>query len=68
MKYYMSSTAGLHSWTAAYCLVYINDLPSSKILNPIMFADDTNLLYERKSIIKLFATVNEELMNTNNGK
>ena len=47
-------------------LVYVNDLPSSsKILNRIMFADDTNLFYKHKSIIKLFATVNKELMNTN---
>ena len=38
-------------------LVYVNDLPSSsKMLNPVMFADDTNL-------IKHFATVNEELIN-----
>ena len=40
-------------------------LSSSKILNPIMFEGDTNLLYEHKNIIKLFATVNEELMNIN---
>ena len=47
-------------------LVYANDLPSSsQILNPIMFADDTNLFYEHKNIIKFFATVNEELMNIN---
>ena len=47
-------------------LVYVNDLPSSsKILNPIMFADDTSLFYEHKNIIKLFATINEELMNIN---
>ena len=27
-------------------LVYVNDLPSfNKMLNPIMFADDTNLFY-----------------------
>ena len=30
-----------------------------------MFADDENLFYERKNIIKLFATVNEELININ---
>ena len=43
-------------------LVYDNDLPfSSKILNPIMFGDDTNLFHEHKNIIILFATVNEEL-------
>ena len=47
-------------------LVYVNDLPSSsKILNPNMFAGDTNLFYALKNIIKLFATVNEELMNIN---
>ena len=47
-------------------LVYVNDLPSSsKISNPFMFADDTNLFYEHKSIIKRFATVDEELMNIN---
>ena len=47
-------------------LVYVNDLPSSsKILNPIMFADDTNLFYEHKNIMKLFSTVNKELMNIN---
>ena len=47
-------------------LVYINHLPSSsKILNPIMFEDDTNLFYEYKNIMKLSVTVNEELMNIN---
>ena len=30
-----------------------------------MFADDANLFYERKNIIKLLATVNEELININ---
>ena len=30
-----------------------------------MFADDENLFYDRKNIIKLFATVNEELININ---
>ena len=47
-------------------LVYFNDLSfSSKILNPIMFANITHLFYEHKNVIKLFATVNEELMNIN---
>ena len=47
-------------------LVYVNDLPSSsKISNPIMFADDTNLFYEHKNITKLFATVNEKLIDIN---
>ena len=30
-----------------------------------MFADDANLFYERKIIIKLFATVKKELININ---
>ena len=47
-------------------LVYVNDLPfSSKILNSIIFADDTNLFYEHKNIVKLLVTVNEESMNIN---
>ena len=43
-------------------LVHVNDLPSSsKILNTFMSADNTNLFYEHKNIIRLF----EELMNIN---
>ena len=30
-----------------------------------MFADDANLFYEQKNVIKLFATLNEELINKN---
>ena len=47
-------------------LVYVNDLlSSSKIVNPIIFADDTNLFYDYKNIKKLFATVNKVLININ---
>ena len=47
-------------------LVYVNDLSSSsKILNPMMFSDNTNLYHEHKNIIKNFATVNEEFRNMN---
>ena len=61
----MLSIAGLFSWTSAFSS-FVNDIPSSsEVLNSIMFADDTNLFYEHKNIIKLFATVNEELMNIN---
>ena len=43
-------------------LLYVNDLPNaSKILDPIMFADDTNLFYSHSDIKILFKTVNEEL-------
>ena len=42
--------------------MYINDLPNaSKVLDPIMFADDTNLFYSHYDIKTLFNTVNEEL-------
>ena len=34
---------------------------ASKILDPIMFADDTNFFYSRANIKTLFETVNEEL-------
>ena len=43
-------------------LIYVNDLTNaSKILDPIMFADDTNLFYSHSNIKILFKTVNEEL-------
>ena len=43
-------------------LLYVNDLPNaSNILNPIMFADDTNLFSSDKNIHNLFQTVNQEL-------
>ena len=42
--------------------LYLKNLPqSSKLLNPIMFADDTNLIYSGKVIHSLFNTVNNEL-------
>ena len=43
-------------------LLYVNDLPNaSKILDPINFADDTNLFFSNCDIPVLFATVNSEL-------
>ena len=43
-------------------LLYGNDLPStSKILDAVMFADDTNLFFLNWDILLLFATVNSEL-------
>ena len=43
-------------------LIYVNDLnKSSTKLQPIMFADDTNLFYSHKNINVLFNTVNKEL-------
>ena len=47
-------------------LLYVNDLPnSSALLDPIMFADDTNLFYTHSDIKCLFLTVNNELKNIN---
>ena len=37
----------------------------SKVLDPIMFADDTNLLFSNCNISVLFATVNSELSKIN---
>ena len=43
-------------------LIYVNDLPNvSNMLDPIMFADDTNLFFSNSNIKTLFATVNHEL-------
>ena len=46
-------------------LVYLNDLHhASKVLNPIMFADNTNLSHG--DINLLFEKINRELMNVSN--
>ena len=45
-------------------LVYVNDLPNaSRLLDPIMFADDTNLFFNHKDIKHLFTVVNNKLVN-----
>ena len=43
-------------------LLYVNDLPNAfSVLDPIMYADDTNLFYSNNDIETLFSTVNMEL-------
>ena len=43
-------------------LIYINELQFiSDMLDPIMFADDTNLFYSHKGINDLFLKLNKEL-------
>ena len=43
-------------------IIYVNDLCNvSKILEPIVFADDTNLFFSHKNIKDLFQAVNSEL-------
>ena len=44
-------------------LIFVNDLKKSTSLDPIMFADNTNLFYSHKNIKSLFETVNKELAN-----
>ena len=45
-------------------LIYVNDLNQvSNILDPIMFADDTNVFYSHHQIKTLFETVSCELKN-----
>ena len=44
-------------------LVYIKDPNASRLLDPIMFADYTNLFFNHKGIKHLFLIVNNELVN-----
>ena len=45
-------------------LVHFNDLPkTSRLLDPIMFTDDTNFFFNHKGIKHLFKVVNNELVN-----
>lgn len=47
-------------------ILYVNDLNNaSNALDPIMFADDTNLFLQGKDFIKLFETANIELNKIN---
>ena len=47
-------------------LLYVNDLKNaSSVLDPTMFANDTNLFYTHSNIQKLFSTMNEELASIN---
>ena len=47
-------------------LIFVNDLHKvTKYLDPIMFADDTNLFYSHKNIKTLFQIVNSELKHVN---
>ena len=48
-------------------LLNVNDLHhASKVLNPIMFADDTNLFFSHSGIDILFEKINKELTNVSN--
>ena len=48
-------------------LLYVNDLHhASEVLNPIMFADDTNIFFSHSDINILFEEMNKELTNVIN--
>ena len=47
-------------------LLCVNDLKNaSSVLDPIMFADDTNFFYTHSNIRNLFSSMNEELASIN---
>ena len=46
-------------------LLYVNDLHNSSALDPVMFADDTNLFCEHKDLKTLFSLVNQWLQKIN---
>ena len=47
-------------------LLYVNDLKNVfSVLDPIIFADNTNLFYTHSNIQKLFSIMNEELASIN---
>ena len=67
--YFLSVTCGIVQGSILgplLLLLYVNDLPNdSKILTPIIFADDTNLFFSNCDIPVLFVTVNSELSKIN---
>ena len=45
-------------------LLYVNNLPNaSRLLDPTMFADDSNLFFNHKNVQHLFTAVNNEVVN-----
>ena len=61
----MQGIARIYPWITVV-LIYVNDFPSvSILLNSIISADDTNLLFEHKDISVFFSTVNREFWNIN---
>ena len=49
-----------------FFLIFVNKFNSStKVLDPVLFADDTNLFYSGNNIGALFETANQELSQIN---
>ena len=60
----MWRTAGFNTWNTPLSDIYINDLCNvSKVLDFILFADDTNIFFSHKDPIFLMELVNTELQN-----
>ena len=49
----MWRATGFNSWAILF-LVYVNELNNTSVLDPIMFADDTNLFYSHQNKKKHF--------------
>ena len=66
---YKTVKCGVPQWSILrplLFLLYINNIQfTSDLLDPIMFADDTNLFYSKKDINTAFLKVNTELQKTN---
>ena len=61
----MRSSLGLNFRTLLF-QIFVNDIHKvTKYLDPIMFADDTNLFYSHESITTLFQIFNSELKLVN---
>ena len=50
-----------------FFLIFVNDLNNSttKVLDPVLFADDTNLFCSDNNMMALFETANQELSQIN---
>ena len=63
MKINITHFSPLSHYYTPYILIFVNDLKNfTNLLDPVMFADGTNLFYMKKKMLKLkFETVNNEL-------
>jgi len=58
----MWRASGLHLIGPTLFLIYINDLPTvTKLLDPILYANDTNLFFRSKNLNLHINTINNEL-------
>ena len=63
-KHYVRYTEGTTPSEEIIYICYCNDLQhETKLLDPIMFTDDTYLFYSNSNINELFENVNKELSN-----